>query len=102
MINLVSEFQKIESADETKCSTFYSKPNAELIINEQDFDDVFESIYITVISNIEKFPGKSLIWFLHPVRDHITNILKCNNLAGRNYNKLLKELDNPKKTLKGL
>ena len=36
--------------------TFYS--NAEIIINQSDIDDVFESIYTTIISNIQKSLGK--------------------------------------------
>ena len=51
--------------------------------NESDIDDVFESIYITVIANLE---------------DNI-NISKYNSLAGNSYIKLPKELDHPRKEL---
>ena len=37
---------------------FYSPSKAEKIINESDIDDVFESVYTTIISNIQKFSGK--------------------------------------------
>ena len=37
-------FTKIESEDKIKNDTFYSKSKAEIIINESDIDDVFESI----------------------------------------------------------
>ena len=47
---LVLVFKKIESEDKTKY--FYSSPNAEIIINESDIDDVFQSIYTTVVTNI--------------------------------------------------
>ena len=51
--------------------------------NESDIDDVFESVYTTVIANLE---------------DNI-NISKYNSLAGNSYIKLPKELDHPRKEL---
>ena len=54
---LVFMFEKIESEDKTKNETFYSNSKAEIIINESDID-LFQSIYATVISNIQKFLGK--------------------------------------------
>ena len=38
--------------------TFYSHSKAETIINESDVDDVFESIYTTVISIYKTFKEK--------------------------------------------
>ena len=35
----------------------YSHSKAEAIINESNIDDVFRSIYTTIISNIHKFIG---------------------------------------------
>ena len=35
---------------------FYSNSNGETIISESDIDNAFESIYCTIISNIEKSP----------------------------------------------
>ena len=49
---LVSEFKKIESDDKIKY-TFYSHSKAETIINESDIDNVFESIYAAIISNVQ-------------------------------------------------
>ena len=49
-------FKKIESDDKTKYSSFYWPSKAETIINETDIDDVFQPIYITIISNIQKLP----------------------------------------------
>ena len=49
---LVLVLKKIESEVKTKYDTFYSRSKAETIINEKDIDDAFESIYITIISNI--------------------------------------------------
>ena len=54
MTTLVLEFQKMESDDETKYFTFHSNTKAETIINESDIDDVFESTYSMIISNIQK------------------------------------------------
>ena len=52
-------FKKIESKDKTKYDNFYLSSKAEIIINESDIDDVFKSIYITIITNIQKSLGKS-------------------------------------------
>ena len=60
MTTLVLVFTKIESEDKTKYYTFYSNSKAEIIINENDID-VFESIYTTIISNIQKSLGKLFI-----------------------------------------
>ena len=58
MTTLVLVFKKIETDDKTKDNTFYSHSKAKAVINESDIDDVFESIYSTVISNIQKSSGK--------------------------------------------
>ena len=49
---LVLVFKKIESEDKTKSDNFYSSSKAEVIIYESDIDDVFNSIYYTIITNI--------------------------------------------------
>ena len=54
MAELVLEFKILENDDTTKYSTFYSNSKAEATINESDIDDVFESIYSTIISDIQK------------------------------------------------
>ena len=51
-------FKNIESKDKIKFDNFYSSSKAEIIINKSDIDDVFESIYSTIISNIQKSLGK--------------------------------------------
>ena len=50
VITLVLELKTIQSDDKSIYNTFYSNSKAETIIN----DDVFESIYTTIISNIQK------------------------------------------------
>ena len=67
------------------------------MVNESDIDDnVFKSIYITVLSNIQKILAKGSCWIIDSVIEH--NISKCNLLAGSSYinyqkNKTIKEID---------
>ena len=86
------EFQKIESDDKTIESTFNSNSKAKTIINERDIDNVFESIYSAIISDIQKSLGQGSDWIINSVIDH-----KYKPLSGSIYTKLPKELDNPKK-----
>ena len=99
MTTLVIAFKKIESDDATKYSSFYSTSKAETIINENDIDDVFGSIYTTIISNIQKYLGKGLGWIIDSVVSHTINISKYNHSAGSSYIKLPKQPDHPKKGL---
>ena len=46
MTTLVLVFKKIESKDKTKYDNFYTSSKVEIIINEGDIDDGFQSIYI--------------------------------------------------------
>ena len=59
-------------------NTFYFNSNRDTIINESDIDDVFESIYTAIISNIWKSLGKGSGWIIDSVIDHNINILKYN------------------------
>ena len=54
---LVLVFKKIESEDKTKYDNFYSSSKDEIIINESDIDDVFQSIY-TIMTNMQTSSGK--------------------------------------------
>ena len=71
---LVLEFKKIGNNDETRHSNFYSNLKSETTIKESDIDNLFESIYITILSNIQKFIGKSLSWTIDSVIDHTIDI----------------------------
>ena len=95
MTALKIEFKKIENDDATKCTTFYSNSKAQTIVNESDIDDVFESIYTTIISNIQKYLGKVSGWIIDSVVRHIIIISKYNPLAVSSYFKLPNELDHP-------
>ena len=69
MTKLVVVFKKIESKDKTKYDTFYSSSKAEIVINDSDIDNVFQSIYTTIISNIQKPLEKGSGWFIDSVID---------------------------------
>ena len=61
---LYSVFEKIESEGKTKYDTFYWNSKAELITNESDIDDLFQSIYTTIIPITQKPLGKGSGWIL--------------------------------------
>ena len=65
MKTLVLVLKKIESEDKIKYDTFYLHSKAETIVNKSDIDDVFKSIYTTVISNIQKTLGKGSSWVIY-------------------------------------
>ena len=52
------------------------------IINESDTDDVFESIYTTIVFNKQKYLGVGLGCIIDSVVRHLINISKYNSLAG--------------------
>ena len=52
MATLVLVLKKIESQDKTKYDNFCSSSKTEIITNASDIDDVFQSIYTTIITNI--------------------------------------------------
>ena len=62
--------------------TFYSNSNAETVTNENDIDDVFQSVYTTIIRNIQKSLAKGSGWIINSVIDHTISISKYNPLAG--------------------
>ena len=72
---------------------------AETIISKSDNDDVFESVYSTIISNIQKNQRKDSSWIIDSVIDYSINISKYNPVAGTSYTKLPKELNHPQKDL---
>ena len=92
-------FKKTKSEDNTKYDNFYSSSKAEKFINESDIDDVFQSIYTTIMTNIQKPQGKSSVWIIDSVNDHTISISKYNPLAGSCYIKLPKELHHSRKGL---
>ena len=95
---LVLEFKKIQSDDKTLYSAFYLNSKTEAIITESGIDDVFESIYSTIISNIniQKSLGQGSGWLIDSVLDHYINVSKYNTSADSSYIKLAKELNHPR------
>ena len=61
--------------------TVYSHSKAETTINQSNIDDVFESIFTTIISHIQKPLGKSSGRITDSVIQHNINISKYNALA---------------------
>ena len=51
--------KRIESQDKTKYDNFNSSSRFKKMINESEIDDVFQSIYTTIITNIQISLGKS-------------------------------------------
>ena len=72
---------------------FYSNLKAETIINGNDIDNVFESIYSMIISNIRTSLAKGLSWIIDSNVNHTINISKYNPVAGSSFIRLPKELD---------
>ena len=85
LTTLVLVLKKLESEDKTKHDTFYSYSKPETVANESDIDDIFESIYATVISNIQKSLGRDSGCIIDSVIEQNINISKYNPLAGGSY-----------------
>ena len=60
---------------------------------------MFQSVYTTIITNVQKSLGKGSGWITDSVIDHTISISKYNLLAGSSYIKLPKELNSPRKGL---
>ena len=88
--------------DKTNFDNFCSSSKADVIINESDIDDVFQSVYATIITNTKKSLGKVSGWIIDSVIDHTNSISKYNSLAVSSYIKLPKELDHPRKGLNNI
>ena len=76
-----------------------SSSKAEIIINESDINDVFQSIYTTIKTNKHKSLGKGSGWIIDSVIDHTISTSKYNPLAGSSYINLPKIIDHPRKRL---
>ena len=73
--------KKTEREDKTNYDNFYSSSEPEIIINESDIDDVFQSIFTKVIRNIQNSLGKDSGRIIDSVIDHTISISKYNPLA---------------------
>ena len=99
MTKLVLVFKKLENEDKGNYDNFYSSLKVGTIINESDIDEVFQSIYTTIITNIQKSLEKGSGWMIDSVIDCTISISKDNPVAGHSYIKLLKEFDQSRKGL---
>ena len=81
MATLVWVFKKIESEDKTKLDNFCSSSKVEVISNENDINDLFQSIYTKIITNIQKSLWKGSGWIIDSVVDHTIGTSKYNPLA---------------------
>ena len=70
------------------------------IFFESDIHGVFQSIYTTIITNIQKSLGKGSGCITDSVIDHTISISKYIPLVRSSYFKIPKELDHPRKGLK--
>ena len=60
---LVLVYKKIENEAKTKYGNFYSSSKTEIITNESDIDDVFQSIHTILTWNIQKSSGSGWLLF---------------------------------------
>ena len=81
MTILILVFKKIENKDKIKYGNFYSSSKAGIIINETNIDNLFESIFTTIMENMQKSSLKDSGWII----DHAISISKYNPLAGSSY-----------------
>ena len=79
--------------------TFYSNSKVEIIIIETDISDMFQSIYNTIKSNIQKSLKKGSSSIIDSIIDYNIGISKHSFTAGSNYIKLPQKLDHPRKGL---
>ena len=54
--------------------TQYSNSTYYLTITESKIDDIFESVYTTIVSSKQKYIGKSLGWITDSVFSHFINV----------------------------
>ena len=85
MTTLVLELKKIESEGKINCDIFYSHSVAEATIKESEIDDVFEWIYTTITSNMEKSLEEGSDWITDFIREHNISIPNYNLIAGNSY-----------------
>ena len=94
---LLSEFNKIKGDDKTKCSIFNLNWKGETTANESETDDEFESVYATIISNIQKSLGNGWVRSIDSFMDDNINVSKYSPLASSRYIKSPKSRIRPSK-----
>ena len=74
----------------------YSNSKVETIVDESDIDDAFDSIYIAIISNIQKSHGRCLGLIFDLVVDVTINFSKYKPFAGSSCIRFSKGLNHSK------
>ena len=82
--------KKIENDDKRKHGTFYSHSKARTIINKSDIEYVFELMYTTIISDIQKSLGKGSGLITDLVIEHNINISQYSLLVGNQLTSYIK------------
>ena len=65
MATLILVFKRIGVEDKPKCGTFYSHSNAETVTVSYIDDNLFRSIYTTVISDMQIFSKRCRLDYLY-------------------------------------
>ena len=102
MKTLVLDFKKIKSNNKTLFSTICLNSKEEIIINESGVDGVFDPIFSSIISNMQKSLGQGSGSVIELVLDHNITISKHNPLACSSRIKLPKKFDYPRKGLNNI
>ena len=85
--------------NETKDNNFYSHSKAETIIHDSEIDNVFQSIYRTILTKTRKYQAEGSGWVIDLVTKQNINISKYKPLSGSTYIKLTKKLNHSRKGL---
>ena len=102
MKTLVLDFKKIKSNNKTLFSTICLNSKEEIIINESGVDGIFDPIFSSIISNMQKSLGQGSDSVIELVLDHNITISKHNPLACSSRIKLPKKFDHPRKGLNNI
>ena len=79
---LALAFKKTQREAKTEYDNFCSNSKTEILIDESNSDDVFQSIYIAIITNLQNSLGKDSDWIIDSIIDHTVSISKYNLSAG--------------------
>ena len=77
--------KKRDSEDKRKYDNFYSRSKAEIIINEADTDNTFQSIYTTIITNIQNYLAKGSSWVINSVIENFNKELLMTKKNDENF-----------------
>ena len=89
MATLALAFNKIVNEDKTSMVIFFQ---VEIIFNKNKIHDVFESVYSTIISKIQRSLGKHLHWIIDSVIDYTFSISKKYSLSWKKLYKIAKRI----------